>query len=137
MRLSSMLRGLALLALLLLIAPTLSQIASLDFIGDARALAQSGGITTIMPLGNSITQGSGQQNSYRRALWQLIQAGGYGADFVGSQSSNFSAPPPNPDFDLNHEGHWGWRADQILAQLPGWAATYQPQVVLIHLGTND
>jgi hypothetical protein len=91
----------------------------------------------IMPLGDSITQSDSQHNSYRRNLWHKLKAGGYSIDFVGSQNENFGGPPPNPDFDLNHEGHWGWRVDQILEKIHDWMATYQPDIVLIHLGHND
>ncbi|WP_073109749.1 PKD domain-containing protein, partial [Hymenobacter daecheongensis] len=97
------------------------------------ALAQ----VRIMPLGASTTQGDTDHNSYRRPLWQKLQTGGYSVDFVGSQNSNFGGPPPNPDFDLDHEGHWGWRADELLAQAQGWSATHQPDVVLMHAGSND
>lgn len=91
----------------------------------------------IMPLGNSITQGNTQHNSYRRALWFKLSNGGYAVDFVGSQNGNFGGPPPNPDFDLNSEGHWGWRADELLGSISGWAATYKPDIVLMHAGSND
>lgn len=92
----------------------------------------------IMPLGNSITQSDSNHNSYRRNLWQKLKAGGYNVDFVGSQTDHyFWSKPPDPDFDLNHEGHWGWRADQILKKINKWTVTYQPDIVLIHLGHND
>ena len=90
-----------------------------------------------MPLGNSVTQADQNHNSYRRPLWRKLQAGGYPVDFVGSQSSNFNGPPPNPDFDLNHEGHWGWRVDELLVFARNWAAAAQPNVVLVHAGSND
>ena len=92
----------------------------------------------VMPLGDSITQGDFARNSYRRPLWQLLQGGGYAnVDFVGSLTTNFGGDAPNPDFDLNHEGHWGWRADQIAGQILNWANTAQPDIVLMHLGSND
>jgi lysophospholipase L1-like esterase len=91
----------------------------------------------IMPIGDSITQADKNHSSYRRPLWQMLQAGEYTVDFVGSLQQNFDGANPNSDFDLDHEGHWGWRADEILANLNGWASTYQPHVALIHLGTND
>jgi len=91
----------------------------------------------IMPLGDSITQSDSKHNSYRRNLWDKLQAGGYNVDFVGSQTKHLRGSPPNPDFDLNHEGHWGWRADQIMKKIDKWVATYQPDIVLIHLGHND
>lgn len=99
--------------------------------------AQSIQAIRIMPLGDSITQGNTQYNSYRRGLWLQLREAGYNVDFVGSQRSNFEGPAPSPDFDLDHEGHWGWRVDEILQRLPGWAAVAQPDIVLIHLGTND
>ena len=41
------------------------------------------------------------------------------------------------DFDINHEGHWGWRADEVLAKIDGWAEQTTPDIVLVHLGSND
>jgi parallel beta-helix repeat protein len=91
----------------------------------------------IMPLGDSITQMYADHDSYRRPLWHLLQSGGFTVDFVGSQNLNKNGPPPHPDFDMDHEGHSGWRADEILTQIENWATTFQPDIVLIHLGSND
>lgn len=88
-------------------------------------------------MGDSITQGDTTFNSYRRPLWHRLQAAGASVDFIGTLTSNFQGPPPNPDFDLHHEGHRAWRADEIRNSLPGWLTTYTPDVVLVHLGTND
>ncbi|MFN8058572.1 MAG: SGNH/GDSL hydrolase family protein [Vicinamibacterales bacterium] len=93
--------------------------------------------TRIMPLGDSTTQGDANHDSYRRPLWKALAAAGTRVDFVGSQSENHGGGPPTRDFDLDHEGHWGWRADEVLADIGGWAATSLPDVVLLHLGTND
>src|SRR5262245_54038543 len=67
----------------------------------------------IMPLGDSITQADASHDSYRRPLWKSLQSGGYLVDFVGSSSMNHMGGPPVRDFDADHEGHWGWRADEI------------------------
>jgi myo-inositol-hexaphosphate 3-phosphohydrolase/glucose/arabinose dehydrogenase/lysophospholipase L1-like esterase len=91
----------------------------------------------LMALGDSITQANSTHNSYRRPLWQTIDSAGYNVDFVGTLTSNFGGANPNPDFDLDHEGHWGWRADEILAQISTWAAATDPDKVLLHIGTND
>lgn len=91
----------------------------------------------IMPVGDSITQGNTETNSYRRPLWRLLQDARHNVDFVGSQRENNGGPPPNSDFDLDHEGHWGWRTDEVLAVIDGSARSYQPDVVLVHLGSND
>ena len=87
----------------------------------------------VMPLGDSITAGAGSStgSSYRAALWdRLVGQAGYAVDFVGSQRSG--ALP-----DTDNEGHSGWRIDQIASNVDGWLATYQPDVVLLHIGTND
>ena len=91
----------------------------------------------IMPFGDSVTQGAAQHNSYRRPLWIKLKNGGYYVDFVGSQDSNFGGAPQNTDFDLTHEGHWGWRADELLYSVNDWASANQPDIVLLHVGTND
>jgi lysophospholipase L1-like esterase len=91
----------------------------------------------IMPLGDSITESAAGMPTYRYFLWQLAQEAGYRIDFVGSQSGAFGGPPSNQDFDMDHEGHWGWRADQILARIVDWAMAAAPDIVLIHLGHND
>lgn len=99
--------------------------------------ACAGDAVRIMPLGDSITQGNRRQNSYRRELWHALREAGLEVDFVGSQSRNHWGGPPKRDFDMDHEGHWGWRLDQVLLRIERWAAATRPDIVLIHLGTND
>ncbi|MBD3615426.1 MAG: hypothetical protein HUJ22_02555 [Gracilimonas sp.] len=82
----------------------------------------------IMPLGDSITEAFG----YRLPLWNMLTGNGYSIDYVGSQSE---AHPDLPDTD--HEGHGGWTIDDISAEVNGWLLTYQPDVVLLMIGTND
>lgn len=91
----------------------------------------------IMPLGDSITQGDYARESYRRPLWHLLKRAGFRVDFVGSMRRNYIAGPFQRDFDLDHEGHWGWTIDEVLEHLPAWAAAARPDAVLIHLGSND
>lgn len=91
----------------------------------------------IMPLGDSITQADSEHDSYRRPLWKSLQARGHSTDFVGTQTSNHWGGPPHSDFDLDHEGHWGWRVDEILEPLPGWVENHRPDAILVHLGSND
>ena len=90
-----------------------------------------------MPLGDSITESNKGLNSYRYYLWHLLLDQGYHIDFVGSQHGVGNGPPANPDFDMDYEGHTGWRADEILAQIQAWATVASPDFVLIHVGTND
>ena len=91
----------------------------------------------IMPLGDSITQSSTGLNSYRYYLWHLLIVNGYHVDFVGSLHGVGGGLPANTDFDMDHEGHAGWRADEILTHIQSWATAASPDMVLLHIGTND
>jgi lysophospholipase L1-like esterase len=98
------------------------------------AAAESNGGVRIMPLGDSITDGVGVSGGggYRIGLWQRTGAGGYTVDFVGSA---FNGPASLGDHD--HEGHSGWRIDQLDANITGWLRTSNPRTILLHIGTND
>lgn len=89
-------------------------------------------VTKIMPLGDSITDGFGVPGGYRITLWSSIQNTGKSIDFVGSQSNG-----PAELGDKDHEGHSGWRIDQLDTNIDGWMDTYRPKIVLLHIGTND
>ncbi len=101
--------------------------------------------TRIMPLGDSITQGGQTFASYRYELWYDLEAAGYAVDFVGGQQNLNANSIPDalayPEyfttFDRDHEGYWGWRTDQIESIALGIANAAIPDVVLLHLGTND
>lgn len=67
----------------------------------------------------------------------MLDSAGYKVDFIGSLRTNNGGPPPLSDFDLDHEGHYGWRADQLADSLPSWLKFYTPDIVLLHIGTND
>ena len=88
--------------------------------------------TVIMPLGDSITDGIFVPGAYRIKLWKNITDAGYKVDFVGSLSNG-----PSELGDKDHEGHSGWRIDQIDANINAWMTTYKPKIVLLHIGTND
>ena len=96
------------------------------------ARAESNGGVRVMPLGDSITEGTQVPGGYRIGLWQRLAAAGYRTDFVGSQ---FNGPAGLGDHD--HQGHPGWRIDQIDAAVTGWLAATGPRTVLLHIGTND
>jgi chitodextrinase len=100
-------------------------------------------LVTVMPLGDSITQQDAFAPSYRYYLWhKLMDAGLTNVDFVGGQTQAWTsagglADPPNFDFDQNHEGHAGWRADEIASAVAGWASVNTPDIVMLMAGTND
>ncbi|WP_439882504.1 PA14 domain-containing protein [Pontibacter sp. MBLB2868] len=104
----------------------------------------------ILTLGNSITQGSNTSQSYRYPLWKKLIDANYNFNMVGSQNSNYNGNPSWPNynnkiFDQDHEGHWGWKVDQLLNgyttgstdKLATWLSSYTPDIALLHLGTND
>ncbi|MCL1475079.1 GDSL-type esterase/lipase family protein, partial [Argonema antarcticum] len=92
----------------------------------------------IMPLGDSISYGvvnsqvgDTESGGYRTELWNLFGADNFSADMVGSISSG----PSN--IDRNNEGHRGWRIDEISSSVDGWLTTYQPDAIMLMIGTND
>ena len=101
----------------------------------------------ILCLGNSITNGTNKYNSYRRELWQMLHNADYNFDFIGSwDKHSMGGDTPNPDFDMDHEGHSGWRFDDIFhppswdsarGNIHEWLKIYKPGIVLLELGTND
>ncbi|WP_328990265.1 GDSL-type esterase/lipase family protein [Kribbella sp. NBC_01245] len=86
----------------------------------------------VMPLGDSITYGVGSSIhvGYRLDLWKRLYTVGFAPNFIGSLRSGHMG-------DNNHEGHIGWRIDQVSANVTRFMALYQPDVVLLHIGTND
>jgi acyl-CoA thioesterase I len=101
----------------------------------------------ILTLGNSITNGTNRYDSYRRALWQLLHKGHYNVDFIGSWDlHHMGGEVPDPDFDMDHDGHSGWKASDMLSQpdwdkqrgnIHEWIREYTPDIVLLELGTNE
>lgn len=100
--------------------------------------------TRILPLGDSITQGGQLHASYRYELWfDLLDAGAV-VDFVGTQNSTFGGDPNlswYPDyfttFDRDHSGTWGIRTNAVAAAIAAIAGATDPDIALVHLGTND
>lgn len=86
----------------------------------------------LMPIGDSITSGfqSSTGNGYRGALWNTLVNQGNQTDFVGSLRDGTT-------FDPDHEGHSGYRIDQIASLATSAVATYQPNIVTLHVGSND
>ena len=86
----------------------------------------------LMPIGDSITSGfqSSTGNGYRGPLWNALVSQGNQTDFVGSLRDGTT-------FDPDHEGHSGYRIDQIASLATSAVATYQPNIVTLHVGSND
>lgn len=113
----------------------------------------------LLCLGDSITQSGFFYPSYRYFLWKNLVDQGFSFDFVGSIDHRFMQMRnkrhwpkqyKSSQFDSDHEGHWGWRCEQILGQNHGdlpwgsgkghlqlWLKQYTPDLAIIHLGHND
>ncbi|MEU8762715.1 GDSL-type esterase/lipase family protein [Streptomyces sp. NPDC048659] len=84
----------------------------------------------VMPLGDSITLGVGSstRTGYRPELSRQLSSEVQQVEFVGSQR----------DADgTHHEGHSGWRIDQLQANIETWLAEAKPNLITLHIGTND
>jgi len=107
---------------------------TLGFTAAVVPSAQAATPTRIMPLGDSITGGPG---CWRATLWDRLQRTGFNnIDFVGSLAGGGCNLA---NWDGDNEGHGGYQATGIANQnlLPGWLAAGRPDIVLMHLGTND
>jgi lysophospholipase L1-like esterase len=101
----------------------------------------------ILPLGDSITHGVNSTDSagYRSQLFKLVVAANQNVTFTGSQSSGPSTVS-NKTFPKNHEGHDGYTVESgystygtagISSLIPSPAFNTKPDIVLLHIGTND
>jgi fibronectin-binding autotransporter adhesin len=119
-------------------------------------------VVSIMPLGSSIAAGSSAQSPYngggfRAQLYQrLVNDGRFTPNFVGSDSLTQANNPSGVDYltavgQANHEGHPGYRTDEILNNLNAnsgrsgnnggfWLAPgngRNPDYVPLYVGGND
>ncbi|MFI2369247.1 FG-GAP-like repeat-containing protein [Streptomyces sp. NPDC018833] len=105
-------------------------------IGAMRAGAEPKDLR-IEPTGDSITYGtkSSHGSGYRKAFFTALLAGLTFAtllkkDFVGSQRSGAMEDP-------DHEGHPGWEINDLARIIEGSVSSNRPNVVTLHMGTND
>ena len=92
----------------------------------------AGGPVRIMPLGDSLTDGFTVNGGYRIDLWTMLASAHHSVDFVGSRHNGVSGLA-----DKHHEGHLGWRIDELAGGATPWLQAYRPQIVLLMIGTND
>ena len=99
----------------------------------------------ILPLGDSITSGwiladadnprpFSIRTAYRNHLWYILGDASFSANFVGSQVAGQAITPP---FDPNYEGYQGWQSHDIAEFTYGFMQNNAPDMVLLHVGTND
>jgi lysophospholipase L1-like esterase len=93
----------------------------------------------ILPLGDSITHGyaSSDDAGYRSALFKLVVAANQSVTFIGSLMNGPSTVAGEP-FPDHHEGHDGFTVSEITSWVPpAKDFTATPNIVLLHIGTND
>ena len=92
----------------------------------------------ILPLGDSITRGvkSSDEGGYRSQLFKLIVAANQKVTFTGSLN-NGPTQVSGQAFPRMHEGHSGWTITQLGPLIPSPALGGKPNIVLLHIGTND
>ena len=98
---------------------------------------------SIMAVGDSITQGANLQRSYRYHLIQKLELAGCEHTRVGSQTGT----ELETDFNSPHESYSTMKADHFLTGYTTWSGEnegieitmdrYFPDVVLMHIGSND
>ena len=99
----------------------------------------------VMPLGDSITEGTGtpQVGGYRGPLYSSLRANGFAFTPVGPRTQGSSAMA---SADRPHAGQPAWNVASLTfgqASLPDrgnvsqWMADHAPDVVLLMAGTND
>jgi lysophospholipase L1-like esterase len=100
--------------------------------GVAPASAATDTPLRVMPLGDSITYGIGSSNGdgYRGPLWNRLAADGHPLDFVGTERAGSMS-------DNDNQGHPGYKIHQVAALTDASLTRYRPNVVTLHIGTND
>jgi lysophospholipase L1-like esterase len=106
----------------------------------------SGTACTIMPLGDSITDGFTVRGGYRIPFFQRAHQEGRQFTFVGSQT-NGPVTVDNVPFPQHHEGHSAHTIyDAPMAPIPRLGIAryvptvipqYHPDIILLMIGTND
>jgi lysophospholipase L1-like esterase len=102
----------------------------------------------VLPVGDSITQGGKRdraEHTYRLPLQRLLRERGVAFDFLGTRAVGLHEDAVWPEvlpgvaFDRDHAGYYGRKTAFVCAKvieaLP--AMPVPPNVVLVHLGTND
>jgi hypothetical protein len=106
-------------------------------------------VLRIMPLGDSITKGTGTCAppddylnciGYRHDLWDLLVDNGYSVNFIGTQGGEFQIYITTLIMimitKVTVAGRPGDR-DNVYGAGENWLNTNQADIILLHIGTND
>jgi len=103
------------------------------------------GTVRVMPLGDSITyddayrdyphaRPASLRHAYRNHLYYMLRDERYDVNFVGSRQAGSAIVP---HFDVDNEGYPGWTSGQIADHVYGFLQANQPDIILLHIGSND
>ncbi|GGK28196.1 hypothetical protein GCM10010124_21030 [Pilimelia terevasa] len=98
----------------------------------ARQAAAARDPVRILALGDSLTWGTAAPHldGWRRGLRARLVRAGVPVDFVGSRATGAFA-------DNQHDGRPGWRIADLRRAAPALVRAADPDVILLHVGTND
>ena len=99
----------------------------------AMATGVLGKTKRILLVGDSIIKGevgSSPVGGFRDDLDNLLTNAAFDFDFVGGEVDGSG-------FDAEHEGHDGWRTEQVDSAMGDWISNYSPDAILLLIGTND
>lgn len=89
---------------------------------------------TIMPLGDSITEGSEDFSVYRYPLMEKLSAAAYAVEFVGTRTTQ--GRPESPFGVLRHEGYSGRNIEFIEGIFENSYRQNPADIILMHSGHN-
>lgn len=135
--------GFVALLLVALTTPSVAQ-GEVDEVPVGAAAAPSGPVRILL-VGDSVTQGSAGDWTWRYRLHQHLTAAGVPFDLVGPRndlyddvtSTHGSLAYVDPVFDSDHAARWGMWVGLPDVPIGTLVATYDPDVVVEMLGAND
>lgn len=108
---------------------------SLGAVCAGAACAEESRAVTILPLGDSITEGGSGHRVYRYPLMEKLRAAGYRVAYVGGKTT-FS-DPGSPLGELKHEGYAGQNVGFLRARIDAIYRANPADIVLLHAGHNQ
>ncbi|MFD6950755.1 GDSL family lipase [Nocardiopsis sp. TSRI0078] len=99
----------------------------------------------VMVVGDSLTQGSSGDYTWRYHLWSHLRETGVEADFVGPYDGMYGLDEgelgnqdyADPDFDTDHAALWGASSGELASDVARVAAEHDPHYLLLLAGTED
>lgn len=103
------------------------------------------GQVRVMVVGDSLSQGSSGDYTWRYHLWSHLRDDEVEVDFVGPFDGMYGLAEEefgnqdyaDPDFDTDHAARWGTTAQEMGTDTARVAAEYEPHYVLLMAGIED